>query len=73
MRPKGYIIYLRQWHVLCVTRWLQGEPVIREKPIAWAEEVGRLKWIYLPIAIFRSVVFSQKGNRLFAFGRKPDL
>lgn len=47
--------------------------VTREKPIAWAEEVGRLKWIYLPIAIIRSLVFSQRGNRLVAFGRKPDV
>ena len=45
--------------------------ITREKPVAWAEEVGRLKWIYLPVAIVRSVVFDQKGNRLFALARKP--
>ena len=44
-----------------------------EKPIAWSEEVGRFKWFYLPIAIFRSVVFSQKGNRLVVLGRKPNV
>ena len=47
------------------------EILIREKPIAWQEEVGRRKWIYLPISLFRSFFLGQKGNRLFAIGKKP--
>ena len=43
----------------------------REKPLAWAEEVGRWKWAYLPVAIVRSVVLQQRANRLLMLGRKP--
>jgi 2-polyprenyl-3-methyl-5-hydroxy-6-metoxy-1,4-benzoquinol methylase len=46
-------------------------PITRRKPIAWGEEVGRKKWFYLPIAIMRSLVLDQKGNRLFGLARKP--
>ena len=70
-RPPYHLTY---WSAEPITRLLLDsgftDVMTREKPIAWAEEVGRFKWVYLPIAIIRSVVFSQRGNRLFGFGRK---
>jgi 2-polyprenyl-3-methyl-5-hydroxy-6-metoxy-1,4-benzoquinol methylase len=45
--------------------------VVKEKPFAWNEEVGRIKWLYLPIALIRSTLFGDKGMHLFAMGRKP--
>jgi len=45
--------------------------MIREKPFAWGEEVGRLKWLYLPVSLTRSVLLGQKGMHLFAMAWKP--
>jgi 2-polyprenyl-3-methyl-5-hydroxy-6-metoxy-1,4-benzoquinol methylase len=47
-----------------------GEVVIREKPFAWTEEVGGIKWAYLPVALARSVLLNQKGMHLFGMARK---
>lgn len=47
------------------------EILIREKPFAWQEEMGRMKWVCLPISLFRSFILGQKGNRLLAIARKP--
>jgi len=72
-RPPYHLTF---WSAGPITRLLLEsgftDVVTREKPVAWTEEVGRFKWAYLPIAIIRSMVFSQKGNRLVVFGRKPD-
>jgi SAM-dependent methyltransferase len=48
-----------------------GDTVAREKPFAWSEEVGKLKWFYLPVAIVRSVILHHRGNRLLLMGVKP--
>ncbi len=73
-RPPYHLTY---WSAGPIARLLLDsgftDVMTREKPIAWSEEVGRLKWFYLPIAIFRSVVLSQRGNRLVVFGRKPNI
>ena len=45
--------------------------VVREKPFAWHEEVGAAKWLYLPVAVARSLVCKQRGMHLFAMGRVP--
>jgi 2-polyprenyl-3-methyl-5-hydroxy-6-metoxy-1,4-benzoquinol methylase len=45
---------------------------VREKPFAWTEEVGRLKWVYLPIALGRSAFLNQKGMHLFGLARTPS-
>jgi 2-polyprenyl-3-methyl-5-hydroxy-6-metoxy-1,4-benzoquinol methylase len=44
--------------------------VIKEKPFAWEEEVGRMKWVYLPVALARSLILQQKGMHLYAAGLK---
>lgn len=44
--------------------------LVKEKPFAWEEEVGRIKRIYLPIALLRSTLLDQKGMHLFALARK---
>ncbi len=44
--------------------------LIKEKPFAWEEEVGRKKWVYLPIALLRSTLLEQRGMHLYATGRK---
>ena len=44
--------------------------LIAEKPFAWEEEVGNLKWLYLPIALLRSAILNQKGMHLYAIGEK---
>lgn len=45
--------------------------LIKEKPFAWGEEVGQMKWIYLPISLARSILLHQKGMHLFAIVWKP--
>jgi 2-polyprenyl-3-methyl-5-hydroxy-6-metoxy-1,4-benzoquinol methylase len=70
-RPPYHLTF---WSQKPVTRLLQEcgftDVETREKPIAWSEEVGRLKWLYLPVAIIRSACFGHRGNRLAVFGRK---
>jgi hypothetical protein len=41
---------------------------ILEKPIAWGEEVGRKKWLYLPVAAFRAIALHQRGMHLVGLG-----
>jgi len=43
---------------------------IQPKPFAWGEEVGNIKWAYLPVSLVRSVLLGQKGMHLFASARK---
>jgi SAM-dependent methyltransferase len=43
---------------------------IREKPFAWAEEVGRLKELYLPVALLRSALLGQRGMHLWGMAIK---
>ncbi|MDQ7030854.1 MAG: class I SAM-dependent methyltransferase [Ardenticatenia bacterium] len=43
---------------------------VAEKPFAWEEEVGRMKWLYLPIALLRSFFWGHKGMHLYAIGRR---
>lgn len=38
---------------------------ISQKPFAWSEEVGQLKWFYLPISLFRSFLLQQKGMHIY--------
>lgn len=42
---------------------------IQEKPFAWGEEVGRRKWVYLPVSLCRSFLLGQKGMHLYASAR----
>lgn len=44
---------------------------VREKPFAWEEEVGQLKWLYLPVALLRSALLGQRGMHLYASAIKP--
>lgn len=44
--------------------------LVEEKPFAWEEEVGWMKWIYLPISLARSAFLNQKGMHLLAIARK---
>src|SRR6185436_19375629 len=71
-RPPYHVTY---WKPAPMQRLLDssGFEVVttKQKPFAWQEEVGDRKFVYLPIAIFRSVFLGQKANRLFALGRKP--
>lgn len=46
------------------------DPVIKAKPFAWEEELGSIKWVFLPIALLRSVILQQKGMHLYAAARK---
>jgi 2-polyprenyl-3-methyl-5-hydroxy-6-metoxy-1,4-benzoquinol methylase len=41
---------------------------ILEKPIAWGEEVGQKKWLYLPVAAFRAIALHQRGMHLVGLG-----
>jgi 2-polyprenyl-3-methyl-5-hydroxy-6-metoxy-1,4-benzoquinol methylase len=43
---------------------------IREKPFAWSEEVGNLKWLYFPISLIRSIFLHQKGMHIYIKVRK---
>jgi len=43
---------------------------IKEKPFAWGEEVGHKKWIYLPVALLRSMFLKQIGMHFFAMAKK---
>ena len=71
-RPPYHLTF---WSPSPATRLLSRagftEVVALEKPIAWSEEVGRWKWLYLPVAIGRSVFLGQRGNRLLLMARKP--
>lgn len=58
-------------HGLLASAGLQ-DIYIQEKPFAWGEEVGRRKWVYLPISLFRSYALGQKGMHLYASASKHD-
>jgi len=71
-RPPFHLTYWSRDPLRRMLRELgAGEIIIGEKPLAWDEEVGKKKWAYLPVAVFRSVVLGQRANRLFGFARKP--
>jgi len=71
-RPPFHLTF---WSAAPVTRLLEQAGFVdvetREKPIAWAEEVGAAKWVYLPVAILRFAL-GQRANRLLVMGRKPS-
>lgn len=41
-----------------------------EKPFAWEEEVGKKKWLFLPISLFLSLVLNKKGMHLLVIAQK---
>lgn len=55
-------------HRLLATAGFQ-DIYIQEKPFAWGEEIGKLKWLYLPVSLFRGYILEQKGMHLFASAR----
>jgi SAM-dependent methyltransferase len=44
---------------------------VREKPFAWTEEVGKLKWVLLPLSLARAGMLGQRGMHLLLMGRRP--
>lgn len=70
-RPPYHLTYWTEspMHQLLIKTGFQDVET-RLKPFAWSEEVGNRKFVYLPVALFRSAILKQKANRLFAFGRK---
>jgi 2-polyprenyl-3-methyl-5-hydroxy-6-metoxy-1,4-benzoquinol methylase len=67
--------HLTFWNAATIRRLLgtAGFQVceVKEKPLAWTEELGSKKWAYLPVAVFRKIVLQHKANRLYALARKP--
>jgi 2-polyprenyl-3-methyl-5-hydroxy-6-metoxy-1,4-benzoquinol methylase len=49
-----------------LTRLSLENLTIKAKPFAWEEELGRVKWVYLPFSLVRSVLLRQKGMHLYA-------
>ncbi len=44
--------------------------IIRQKPLAWTEELGSKKYALLPISVIKSLFFNQKGIHLFFIAQK---
>jgi SAM-dependent methyltransferase len=45
--------------------------LVLEKPFAWEEELGRLKWPFLPLSLVRSALLRHRGMHLYGIGRRP--
>ncbi len=70
--PPYHVTY---WTPQTIGRLLEATGFVEietaRKPIAWSEELGKNYHWHIPMAIARSVLLDQKGNRLFAFARRP--